>query len=167
MYDAVGNRQQLLVNGVTANSYTYDADDRLGSDSYDADGNTINSLGTASTYDFENHLLTHGGVTIVYDGDGNRVTETIGSVTTNYLVDTINPTGYEQVVDELQNRKRVARIMREDKLLVGTDFVSRVGSLQKTAAGVETQTVSMEGFIPSMCRRFCSCASLQDQQRSA
>jgi len=44
LYDPVGNRQQLLVNGVTANSYTYDADDRLGSDSYDADGNTINSL---------------------------------------------------------------------------------------------------------------------------
>jgi RHS repeat-associated protein len=43
------------------------------------------------------------GVTIVYDGDGNRVSETVGSVTTNYLVDTINPTGYAQVVDELQN----------------------------------------------------------------
>jgi RHS repeat-associated protein len=39
---------------------------------------------------------------IVYDGDGNRVSETAGSVTTNYLVDTVNPTGYAQVVDELQ-----------------------------------------------------------------
>jgi RHS repeat-associated protein len=103
LYDAVGNRQQLLVNGVTANSYTYDADDRLGSDHYDADGNTINSLGTANTYDFENHLATHGGVTIVYDGDGNRVSQTVGGVTTSYLVDTINPTGYAQVVDELQS----------------------------------------------------------------
>jgi YD repeat-containing protein len=28
-YDAVGNRQQILVNGVMANAYTYDADDRL------------------------------------------------------------------------------------------------------------------------------------------
>ncbi len=102
LYDAVGNRQQLLVNGVTANSYTYDADDRLGSDRYDADGNTINSLGTANTYDFENHLSTHGGVTIVYDGDGNRVSKTVSGVTTNYLVDTQNPTGYAQVVDELQ-----------------------------------------------------------------
>src|SRR5271166_3581791 len=102
LYDPVGNRQQLLVNGVTANSYTYDADDRLGSDSYDADGNTVNSLGTANAYDFENHMITHGGVTIVYDGDGNRVSETVGGVTTNYLVDTVNPTGYAQVVDELQ-----------------------------------------------------------------
>jgi len=40
-------------------------------------------------------------VAIVYDGDGNRVSETVGGVTTDYLVDTVNPTGYAQVVDEL------------------------------------------------------------------
>jgi len=38
---------------------------------------------------------------IVYDGDGNRVSETVGSTTTKYLVDTLNPTGYSQVLDEL------------------------------------------------------------------
>jgi RHS repeat-associated protein len=100
-YDAVGNRQQWVVNGVTVNSYTYDSNDRLGSDQYDANGNTTNSLGAASTYDFENHLVQKGAVTIVYDGDGNRVSETVGGVTTKYLVDTLNPTGYAQVVDEL------------------------------------------------------------------
>ena len=103
VYDNVGNRQQLVVNGVTANAYTYDADDRLGSDQYDANGNTTLSLGTANTYDFENRMLTHGNVSIVYDGDGNRVAETAGGVTTQYLVDTQNLTGYAQVVDELQN----------------------------------------------------------------
>jgi len=41
------------------------------------------------------------GIAIVYDGDGNRVAETVGGATTNYLVDTVNPTGYAQVVDEL------------------------------------------------------------------
>ncbi len=101
-YDSVGNRKQLVVNGTTANTYTYDPDDRLGSDQYDADGNTTNSGGTANTYDFENHMTQHGLVTLVYDGDGNRVSETVGGVTTNYLVDTQNPTGYAQVVDELQ-----------------------------------------------------------------
>ena len=40
---------------------------------------------------------------IVYDGDGNRVSDTVGGATTNYLVDTVNPTGYAQVVDELQS----------------------------------------------------------------
>jgi len=29
--------------------------------------------GIANTYDFENRMLTHGAVSIVYDGDGNRV----------------------------------------------------------------------------------------------
>ena len=93
-YDAVGNRQQILINGITANAYTYDADDRLGTDTYDNDGNTVSSVGTANTYDFENHMVQHGFVTIVYDGDGNRVSETEGGVTTNYLVDTQNSTGY-------------------------------------------------------------------------
>ncbi len=44
-----------------------------------------------------------GGVTISNDGDGNRVSETVAGVTTNYVVDTQNPTGYAQVIDELQN----------------------------------------------------------------
>ncbi|HKV40042.1 MAG TPA: RHS repeat-associated core domain-containing protein [Blastocatellia bacterium] len=88
---------------MTANTYSYDADDRLGSDQYDADGNTTLSTGTANTYDFENRMVTHGNVSIVYDGDGNRVAETVGGVTTQYLVDTQNLTGYAQVVDELQN----------------------------------------------------------------
>lgn len=39
---------------------------------------------------------------VVY-GDGNRVSETAVGLTTNYLVDTLNPSGYAQVVDELQN----------------------------------------------------------------
>jgi len=93
IYDAVGNRQQWLVNGTTVNTYTYDADDRLAADSYDAAGNTISSLGTANAYDFENHLIQRGGVSIVYDGDGNRVSETVAGATTQYLVDTLNPTG--------------------------------------------------------------------------
>jgi len=119
-YDAVGNRQQLVVNGVTANTYSYDADDRLGSDQYDSNGNTIASVGTASTYDFENHLVSKGGVTIVYDGDGNRVSETVAGVTTQYLVDTQNPTGYAQVVDELQNGSVVR------KYSWGLDLISKL-----------------------------------------
>jgi RHS repeat-associated protein len=102
-YDSVGNRKQWLVNGVVANVYTYDTDDRLGSDQYDANGNTTSSGGVSDAYDFENHLVQKGGLTIVYDGDGNRVSETVAGVTTNYLVDMQNPTGYAQVVDELQS----------------------------------------------------------------
>jgi RHS repeat-associated protein len=46
-------------------------------------------------------MLSHGTVSMVYDGDGNRVSETAAGVTTKYLVDTLNPTGYSQVLEEL------------------------------------------------------------------
>lgn len=79
------------------------------------------------------HLIQKGGVTIVYDGDGNRVSETVGSVTTTYLVDTVNPTGYAQVVDELQNgtvsRTYAYGLERidQDQLLNGTWTASFYG----------------------------------------
>ena len=56
------------------------------------------------TYDFEDRLeSTSSGVQIVYDGDGNRVSETSAGITTKYLVDGNNPTGYAQVAEELVN----------------------------------------------------------------
>ena len=50
----------------------------------------------------KNHLIQQGGVSIVYDGDGNRVFKTVAGFTTGYLVDDRNPTGYAQVLDEVQ-----------------------------------------------------------------
>jgi hypothetical protein len=41
------------------------------------------------------------GGTVIYDGDGNRVAKTVGGVTTRYLVDDLDPTGYAQVVEEV------------------------------------------------------------------
>ncbi len=38
-------------------------------------------------------MTTHGSVTMVYDGDGNRVSEIVGGTTTKYLVDSLNQTG--------------------------------------------------------------------------
>jgi hypothetical protein len=43
--------------------------------------------GLTCAYDFENHLVQKGGLTIVYDGDGNRVAKTTPSGTTRFLVD--------------------------------------------------------------------------------
>jgi len=48
-------------------------------------------------------MLTHGSLSLVYDGDGNRVSETIGGATTKFLVDDHNPTGLPQVLDEIVN----------------------------------------------------------------
>jgi RHS repeat-associated protein len=106
-YDPVGNRLSRTSNvaPVPSQSSSYDANDRLTSDTYDDNGNTITATGQSYAYDFENHLtsLNGGSVTYVYDGDGNRVAKTAGGVTTNYLVDTNNLTGYAQVVEEIQS----------------------------------------------------------------
>jgi len=102
-YDNVGNRTSMssTLNAVPGGTFSYDANDRLSIDTFDANGNTTSSAGITNTYDFENRLLTHGAVTIVYDGDGNRVSETAGGVTTKFLMDDKNPTGLPQVFDEM------------------------------------------------------------------
>jgi RHS repeat-associated protein len=102
-YDPVGNRKQTTSTLGTINPglFNYDANDRLSTDTYDNNGNTITSIGATSTYDFENHLTGLGpNITMLYDGDGNRVKKTVNGVTTTYLVDDLSPTGYSQVVLE-------------------------------------------------------------------
>jgi RHS repeat-associated protein len=102
VYDSVGNRTQKTstLPGYPGGLMNYNANDQLSTDTYDADGNATASNGNGYVYDFENHLVQQGGISIVYDGDGNRVSKTAGGVTTKYLVDTQNPTGYAQVVYE-------------------------------------------------------------------
>src|SRR5205807_8742178 len=74
-------------------SYGYDNDCRLTSEAITSDpaGNN-GALG-----------YTYGTTTLGYDGDGNRVSESVGGATTKYLVDTLNPTGLAQVLDETVN----------------------------------------------------------------
>lgn len=108
VYDPVGNRKMRTstVAPVPAATYSYDNNDRLTTDTYDADGNTTASGTATYTYEFENRLIAQGGptpVTIIYDGDGNRVSKTVGAVTTKYLVDERNLTGYSQVMEETSN----------------------------------------------------------------
>jgi RHS repeat-associated protein len=47
--------------------------------------------------------MNGGTVSLLYDGDGNLVAKTVSGVTTRYLVDSLNPTGNAQVVEELVN----------------------------------------------------------------
>jgi RHS repeat-associated protein len=104
-YDAVGNRlvRTSTLPGVPAQSFAYDANDRITSESYDANGNTLVSGTHSYSWDFENKLTSvdFGNVMFVYDGDGNRVSRTSGGVTTQFLVDDRNPTGYAQVLEEI------------------------------------------------------------------
>ena len=101
-YDPAGNRlsRTSSVVGVPAASSTYDTNDRLNSDGYDLNGSTTGSGGNSYGYDFEGHLTVASGGSMLYDGDGNRVAMTNGGVTTVYLVDTENPTGLPQVMEE-------------------------------------------------------------------
>ncbi|HMG75196.1 MAG TPA: PKD domain-containing protein [Pyrinomonadaceae bacterium] len=105
-YDPVGNRlnRNSTLPQVSSQVLTYDANNRLSSDSYDNNGNTTSADGNSYLYDFENHLTSENGgsVSYVYDGDGNRASKTAGGVTTNYLSDSNSPTGYPQVVEEIQ-----------------------------------------------------------------
>jgi RHS repeat-associated protein len=108
--DRVGNRNSRSagISGLPAQSFAYNTNDWLTTDAYDANGSTLwtTNTGTATgpyAYDVENHLIgvSNGALTIVYDGDGNRIQKTVGGNTTYYLVDDRNPSGYAQVVEEL------------------------------------------------------------------
>ncbi|NBQ70467.1 MAG: RHS repeat-associated core domain-containing protein [Nitrosomonadaceae bacterium] len=113
--DAVGNRLSRLstLNSVLSTTATFSANDWLASDTVDNNGNTlvgVNALNAAvgSDYDFEDHLVYQSDgtktVSLRYDGNGNRVRKTVNDgtniVTTWYLVEDRNPTGYPQVIEE-------------------------------------------------------------------
>jgi len=105
-YDAVGNRlsRNSTIASIPSQTSTFDANDRLTSDTYDANGNTTSTSGSTFSYDFENRLISENGNSVLYqyDGDGNRVAKTVGGATTHFLVDTNNPTGLPQVIEEIQ-----------------------------------------------------------------
>ena len=131
IYDPVGNRKQITstLAPVPAGLWNYDANDRFtAGDTYDADGNTVSSGGIANVYDFENHLIQKGGVTIVYDGDGNRVSKTVAGVTTTYLVDTLNPTGYAQVVYEAFSGSSSGNYELNHSYVYGLELISQTRS---------------------------------------
>ncbi len=103
--DAVANRlsRSSTIAVIPSTTNTFDANDQISSDTFDANGNTLASGGHTYGYDFLDRLSSYdsGAVTMVYDGDGNRVGKTVGGVTTKYLLDDLTPTGYAQVSEEL------------------------------------------------------------------
>jgi RHS repeat-associated protein len=103
--DPVGNRQSLAstVTGINQQSASYNVNDQVLANTYDANGNTLGANGKSYAYDSMDRMTSfnNGSVKMVYDGDGNRVAKTVGGVTTQYLVDELNPTGLSQVMDEV------------------------------------------------------------------
>jgi RHS repeat-associated protein len=120
--DKVGNRlsRSSQMSAISDQSnLSYDVRDRLTTDTYDANGNTLvgqlsalsAQLAGTDVYDFENRLILRTksdgtSVNISYDSDGNRIQKNLldanGTPTsaTTYLVDSNNLTGYAQVVEE-------------------------------------------------------------------
>ncbi len=86
--DPAGNRStdSSSLSGVPSGSWSYNADDEVSSETYDQNGNTIATGGKSFTYDSQNELVSMTGsgasASIVYDGDGNRVSKTVNGVTT-------------------------------------------------------------------------------------
>src|SRR5208283_2112479 len=78
--DPVGNRLTESVSqgsnlpGVPSGTFGYDANDRLATETYDANGNTLTSGSRTFAFDFENGLksMNNGTVTLQYDGDGDQ-----------------------------------------------------------------------------------------------
>jgi RHS repeat-associated protein len=105
--DPVGNRltETSSLTGISSGNFSYNTDDQLSGEMFDPNGNVTETGGKTFAYDSQNELVSmnNGAVSIVYDGFGSRVAKTVNGVTTRYLVDDLNPTGYPQVVDELTN----------------------------------------------------------------
>jgi RHS repeat-associated protein len=139
-HDDVGNRTWSKADpfGNPGTTSTFDANDRLGTAAnYDKNGNTLVSGTSNYQYDFLNRIKRRtGGAEVVYDGDANLASRTLGGITTYYLVDDQNPTGHAQVLEELsadqsQVRKRymwgLQLINQVDDTLPAGDQVSYSG----------------------------------------
>ena len=106
-HGAVGNRLTLAstLAALGSQNKSYDANDRLTDETYDANGSTLAANGWTYGYEFEDRLVSAskagGSVAMQYDGDGNRVVRTEGPSTVRYLVDDLTPTGYVQVAEEV------------------------------------------------------------------
>ena len=100
-YDAVGNRSKQT-SPLGAITYTYDVGDRLlaagtATFTYDANGNQTSVAKTFSSqpliyqYDAANRLVAVTGgrtnSTFAFDGDGNRISQSVGTGIYNYLND--------------------------------------------------------------------------------
>ncbi len=133
-HDRVGNRlaRSSTLSQLPSASYGYDANDRLTSDTYDNNGNTVvgrvspGAPTVSDSYDFEDRLINrnNGQITITYDGDGNRMSKTVGGLTTLYLVDEQNPSGYVQVLEEYVSQNSSTPTLRA-VFTYGLDLISQ------------------------------------------
>lgn len=106
-YDLAGNRtgQELTDHSIpTSISYTYNALNQMtgdGTNTYEYDdlGNLWKTNSTVThTWDRANRLLSFGGVSSAYNGEGQRVSQTVNSVVKKYLLD-VQPSLWKVLAD--------------------------------------------------------------------
>jgi RHS repeat-associated protein len=179
-YDRVGNRTsqdpQLSFSpdeSIPTQSFAFDRLDLLdgdsdpdnGNDRYDANGNTLkdaDGIATGDRYDAENRLIQRGaGISIGYDHEGNRAWKRVGAMTTYYLLDSLNPSGYVQVLAEyssLSNAPARAYAYGHDLLsqvLTGTQAATNyygydgLGSVRLLLSSVQPESPLVTGTTPS------------------
>jgi RHS repeat-associated protein len=129
---------------IPTQTQTFTVNDRLTTDTYDANGNTlvskeggtgvspVSSSSVTDIYSFDNKLIrrtTPDGKTIdlTYSPDGHRLTKFItqNGLTqrlVHYLTDSNNPTGYAQVVEEKQPLDTASPLKKVN--LYGHDLIS-------------------------------------------
>ena len=153
--------------GTTTN--TYNGDDQLtdavvagGSTThsdYDPNGSqidvTVNGTVTATySYDVRNKMVGYSsgttGAIYVYDDAGNRVAETTGGVTTYYLTDTQNPTGYAQPVEEHQGSAATAPT---ETYLIGDRVFGEADSSRRRQLSADRRP--RQHAADHQCQRFC------------
>jgi RHS repeat-associated protein len=126
-YDRVSNRTNRsgALGPLGSAAYGYNTNDWLTTDTYDANGNTLNSASIGYTYDWANRLTNanNGGVVITYNADNHRIKKVVGGTTTLYLVDANNLTGYPQPVEEFTVSGGVTNLSRV--YTYGLDLISQ------------------------------------------
>jgi len=98
-------------------------------------------------------------VSLSYDGDGNLVSKTVNGVTTQYLIDDMNPTGLPQVMEETVNgivqrrytygQQRISETQLINGSWVTSNYVYDAdGNVRQltNAAGVVTDTYDYDAF---------------------
>ena len=108
---------------------------------------------TDYTYDVRNKLIEvsdNGSVeaSYVYDIFGNRVQETVGGVTTLYLTDTQNPTGYDKPIEERNSAGQpIVTFILGDRVLGQVDTAGNVTYLLSDGHGSTRILMSAAGAV--------------------
>ena len=132
--DAVGNRlgRNSSVISLDSTINSFNENDHLDSETYDANGNVIEAEGNIDTYDFMDRLIRREKqdgtiIDLIYNSEGVRIQKQVinsSLLTINYLSCSNNLTGYAQVFEELDSSGVVRKAYTYGLYLISQSDVS-------------------------------------------